>query len=66
MELTRKVYDKFCKKYFEINEIEADIIFTLDNHIYHQDYIIAKEERISTHFVTGAASPLADKKKTSH
>ena len=30
--------------------------------IYHQDYFIAKEERISTHFVTGAASQLADKK----
>lgn len=41
---------------------EADIIFTLDNHVYHQDYIIAKEERISTHFVTGANSPLAKMK----
>lgn len=46
-----------------LNHNEADVIFTLDNHVYHQDYIIAKEERISTHFVTGAASPLADKKK---
>lgn len=45
-----------------LNHNEADVIFTLDSHIYHQDYIIAKEERISTHFVTSAASPLARKK----
>ncbi len=41
---------------------EADIIFTLDSHVYHNDYIIAKEERISTHFVTSSSSPLAGKK----
>ena len=45
-----------------LNHNEADVIFTLDSHVYHQDYIIAKEERISTHFVTGTASPLAGKK----
>ena len=45
-----------------LNHNEADVIFTLDSHVYHQDYIIAKEERISTHFVTGIASPLAGKK----
>lgn len=44
---------------------EADVIFTLDSHVYHQDYIIAKEERISTHFVTSANSPLAHKKNLS-
>ena len=44
---------------------EADLIFTLDSHVYHQDYIIAKEERISTHFVTRADSPLAKSKKLS-
>lgn len=44
---------------------EADVIFTLDSHVYHQDYVIAKEERISTHFVTGANSPFADKKNLS-
>lgn len=41
---------------------EADIIFTLDSHVYHKDYIIAKEEQIATHFVTSANSPLAGKK----
>ena len=44
-----------------LNHNEADAILTLDSHVYHQDYIIAKEERISTHFVTGAVSPLAAK-----
>lgn len=44
---------------------EADVIFTLDSHVCHQDYIIAKEERINTHFVTGAHSPYADRKNLS-
>lgn len=48
-----------------LNHNEADVIFTLDSHIYHQDYIIAKEERISTHFVTGSDSPLANRKNLS-
>ncbi len=45
-----------------LNHNEADVIFTLDSHVYQQDYIIAKEERIATHFVTGADSPLAGRK----
>lgn len=48
-----------------LNHNEADVIFTLDSHVYHQDYIIAKEERISTHFVTNAQSPLAHRKNLS-
>ena len=45
-----------------LNHNEADIMFTLDSHVYQKDYIIAKEEAISTHFVTNASSPLKDKK----
>lgn len=37
----------------------------MDSHVHRKDYIIAKEERISTHFVTGADSPLADRKNLS-
>lgn len=48
-----------------LNHNEADIIFTLDSHVYDKDYIIAKEERMSTHFVVGAEHPLADKKNLS-
>ena len=44
---------------------EADVIFTLDSHVYQQDYVIAKEERITTHFVTSINSPLAKKKNLS-
>ncbi len=44
---------------------EADVIFTLDSHVYQKDYVIAKEERISTHFAAGAGFPLADKKNLS-
>ena len=35
---------------------EADAIITLDSHSYSNDYIIAKEELLSMHFVTGAGS----------
>ncbi|MBQ4537452.1 MAG: LysR family transcriptional regulator [Lachnospiraceae bacterium] len=44
---------------------EADVIFTLDSHVYQKDYIIAKEEPVSTHFVTGANSPFAGEKNLS-
>ena len=37
----------------------ADIMLTLDEHIYQSDYVIAKEEPVAMHFVTGAASPYA-------
>lgn len=38
---------------------EADIMLTLDSHVYHGDYRIAKEARMSTHFVCSSNSPLA-------
>ena len=44
-----------------LNHNEADVIFTLDSHVYQPDYIICKEERIQTHFVTSASSPLVNK-----
>jgi len=39
---------------------EADIMLTLDNHVYHKDYVIAKEVRMPTHFVVNRCSPLAE------
>ncbi len=42
---------------------EADLILTLDSHSYRKDYIIEKEMRVMTHFVTSASSPLAKEKK---
>ena len=44
---------------------EADIIMTLDNHVYQSDYIIAKEEPLSMHFVTNSASKFAGVKGVS-
>ena len=44
---------------------EADIMMTLDSHVYHADYIIARERRMSSHFVAGASSPLAGRKNLS-
>ncbi len=41
---------------------EADLIITLDRHCYNKDYIIAKEERLSMHFVTNANSRFAGRK----
>lgn len=38
---------------------EADIMVTLDNHVYQHEYIIAKEEPVQMHFVTGVSSPYA-------
>ncbi|MBQ8403646.1 MAG: LysR family transcriptional regulator [Clostridia bacterium] len=38
---------------------EADVILTLDDHIYHKDYIIANEEHLPMHFVTNFSSKFA-------
>lgn len=44
---------------------EADVMLTLDSHVYQTNYIIAKEARMSTHFFAGANSPLAKKEHLS-
>ena len=41
---------------------EADVMLTLDAHVYHHDYVIAKEARVAMHFVAGANHPLAKKR----
>ena len=41
---------------------EADAIITLDSHSYRKDYVIAKEEALSMHFVTSADSEFAGRK----
>ena len=38
---------------------EADVIITLDSHSYNKDYIIAKEEQLSMHFVASSDSRFA-------
>ncbi len=44
---------------------EADIMMTLDTHIYKSDYVIAKEEPVKMCFVVGANSPYAKKRRLS-
>lgn len=44
---------------------EADVIITLDQHLYNKDYVIAKEELLSMHFVASADSKFAGKKNLS-
>lgn len=44
---------------------EADVIITLDNHLYNKDYIIAKEQQLSMHFVANAKSKFANRKNLS-
>lgn len=41
---------------------EVDLVCTLDNHIYNNNYVIAAEERIGVHFVVCADHPLAKKR----
>lgn len=41
---------------------EADVMLTLDSHVYQANYIIAKETRMATGFFAGACSPLAGRK----
>jgi DNA-binding transcriptional LysR family regulator len=40
---------------------EADAIITLDSHSYRKDYVIAKEEPLSMHFVASVNSKFAGK-----
>lgn len=42
---------------------EADLIITLDSHVYQRDYVIAKEETLPMHFVANACSKFANKKR---
>ena len=48
-----------------LNRNEADIIITLDSHVYHKDYVIAAEDNRPMHFVTSASSKFAKMKDLS-
>lgn len=41
---------------------EADVVCTMDNHIYNTAYVIANEEKIGVHFVASADHNLAKQK----
>ena len=44
---------------------EADIIITLDNHVYQKDYVIAMEQPIGMHFVASPESRFKDARNLS-
>lgn len=44
---------------------EADVIITLDNHLYNKDYVIAKEQQLQMHFVAASSSRFAGIKNLS-
>ena len=44
---------------------EADVIITLDHHLYNKDYVIAKEQQLSMHFVASSKSKFAGIKNLS-
>lgn len=78
--LLSKDFDRFRKRYPEIsleiitagteemfrllNQNQVDAVLTLDKHIYHTEYVIAREERVSVHFVAPPNHPFCGKKKT--
>lgn len=41
-----------------VDHNEADLVLTLDSHIYNTEYVIVKEERVGVHFAAGAGYPL--------
>ncbi|MBQ8646845.1 MAG: LysR family transcriptional regulator, partial [Oscillospiraceae bacterium] len=49
----------------QLNRNEADLVFTLDNHIYHAEYRILQEKKIAAHFVAAASHPLAARDRLS-
>lgn len=57
--ITLKIMAAGTEEMFRLlNHNEADLILTLDSHIYNTEYIIAREERVNTHFVAGPNCPL--------
>lgn len=42
-----------------LNHNEVDLVMTLDSRVYDAEYVIIHEEKVTTHFVSSADSPLA-------
>ena len=37
-----------------VDHNEADLVLTLDSHIYNTEYVIVKEERVGVHFAAAS------------
>ena len=74
-EVIRRIFPELHRKYPDItlecisagtqemfrllNQNEADIVYTLDNHIYDTNYVIQQQSRIGVHFVCASENVLA-------
>jgi len=64
--ITLKIMAAGTEEMFRLlNHNEADVILTLDNHIYNTEYVIVREEKAGVHFVTGSQNPLCSRKRLS-
>lgn len=64
--ITLKIIAAVTQEMFRLlDHNEADVILTLDNHIYDTEYVIVREEKVGMHFVAKADSPLAAKEALS-
>ena len=55
-----KIYTAGTEEMFHLlNHNQTDLVFTLDNHIYHAEYVTIQEKKIQTHFVANVNHPLA-------
>lgn len=58
--ITLKIIAAGTEEMFRLlNHNEADMILTLDNHIYNTEYVIVKEKKIGVHFVASPECPIA-------
>lgn len=64
--ITLKVVSGDTNEMFRLlNHNEVDLVFTLDNHIYNREYVIAGEEKIPMHFVVPVGHALAGRERVS-
>lgn len=61
-QITLKIISASTEEMFRLlNQNEADMVYTLDNHIYDSTYIIAGEEKVNAHFVAAPTCPGLEK-----
>ena len=64
--ITLKIIAAGTEEMFRLlNHNEADAILTLDNHIYHAEYVIVREEQVGMHFVAASGHPLSGRENVS-
>lgn len=46
-----------------LNHNEVDLIYTLDNHLYSTEYVIAHEEKVGVHFIAAKDHPFSKRRE---